>query len=384
MQQEAHIAGIGTAVPYPISTEQMLAHDRAMRERHGQSETIINRVAQFVRGSGIHTRHYSHPHWLPEGTLPEDFPDHADVALDRDIFTPSDFVPSHEERMTIFDDTVLPLTRKAARRAIDDWGGRVEDITHVITTCTSGWHEPGIAVDTIHTLGLPLDIQKAELNFNGCFCGATCLRLARDAIRAGAARNVLVIAVEVASTHYDLNATDPSSLVAHSLFADGAAAMVIGRDGPWRYTQTGMSLVANSHHLLQLAPPKSPDHLGYRMVLDRHVGQALRNYFSDGDGYDLLERIVGRLRNTERPALGVHPGGPNILDNVAAALDDFGWDEDPLRPSYETLYGHGNLGCAAMLFVLAERLARKIEQQELLTMAFGPGVTVEWATLARS
>jgi len=55
-----------------------------------------------------------------------------------------------------------------------------------------------------------------------------------------------------------------------------------------------------------------------------------------------------------------------------------------MASSYRTLQeGYGNLGAAAMLFILANRL-QDIQEDELITMAFGPGVTVEWATLARA
>jgi len=43
----------------------------------------------------------------------------------------------------------------------------------------------------------------------------------------------------------------------------------------------------------------------------------------------------------------------------------------------------GNLGAAAMLFVLEQKI-RQTEEDELIAMSFGPGITVEWATLRRT
>ncbi|HEX7648481.1 MAG TPA: hypothetical protein VF450_13830, partial [Noviherbaspirillum sp.] len=79
---------------------------------------------------------------------------------------------------------------------------------------------------------------------------------------------------------------------------------------------------------------------------------------------------------------GIHPGGPNILDHVGKVFQDLGWEEDALQSSYDTLQSIGNLGSAAMMFVLARRLD-SIKEDQLITMAFGPGVTVEWATLEK-
>ena len=383
-QQEAHIAGVGTATPFPLSTERFLEIDAKMRRTHGQPEEIIGQFQSLVKGTGIHTRHFVHPHWqngeetvattkqpamLPPGVLA------------RDIFTPNRFIPPYHERMQIFGETCVQLAIAAARRALADWGGDPQEITHIVTTCTSGWSEPGVALGVIEALGLPLDCAKAELNFNGCFCGATCLRLGRDIVRAGDAKAVLVVAVEVASTHYDVSATDTSSLVAHALFADGAAAVVLAPTGRWRYEGTGMALVPESSRMLRLDPPRSAEHTAYRMYLDRNVGLKLGEYFGTGHGSTLLMRLDPD-RTQPRPALAIHPGGPNILDNLNSVFVERGWSETALQPSYTVLHNFGNLGAAAMLFVLAQILDT-LQEETLLTMAFGPGVTVEWAKLSR-
>lgn len=380
-QQKGHIASIGTAVPYPISTERFLEKDKEMREFFDQPEPIINRMRKFVEGTGIHTRHYAHPHWLPTDKSPEDYPEVGKGALTDDVFTKNDFTPKYHERMKLYHDTCVQLAIEASKKALKDWEGDANEISHILTTCTSGWNEPGIAVSVMQELDLPFDCQKAELNFNGCFCGATCLRLANDIIKAGDATGVLVVAVEVASTHYDIHATDLSSLVAHSLFADGAAAVIIAPEGKWKYIKTGMSLVPNSDHLLGLTPPVNEEHLSYRMHLDKNTGKSLGAYFNEGLGQNILQKIYDPTQ-VERPALGIHPGGPNILNNVREVFQQRGWQEDSMDNSYNTLQSYGNLGAAAMLFVLAD-CWKDIDQNELVTMAFGPGVTVEWALLEK-
>ena len=379
--KEAHISGVGMALPYPVSTERMLEVDEAMRKCWGQPESVITRMKGLVKGTGIHTRYYSHPLWIEDGKSVDDYEDAKRVALSYDIFTPNKFIPPYWQRMKVFGDTAVKLAVEAARKALDNWGGKASEVTHLITTCTSGWSEPGVAVSVMEALGLPDDCQKAELNFNGCFCGATCLRIARDIIRAGDAKAVLIVAVEVASSHFDVNATDISSLVAHALFADGAAAMILSDEGKWKYTQTGMSLVPRSHHLLGLAPPTGPDHTSYRMTLDREVGKQLGEYFRDGAGRKILNKVYPDA-DKPKPALGIHPGGPNILDHVGSVFYELGWSNDALLSSYDTLQSIGNLGAAAMMFVLARRL-NTIEENELITVAFGPGVTVEWAKLEK-
>jgi predicted naringenin-chalcone synthase len=339
-------------------------------------------MASLVRASKIKNKHSCHPVFLPDGKSAEDFPD-AVGTMEADIFAASNGHPSLAQRMQCFHDTAVKLCIAAAEKALLNWGKDRASITHIITTCTSGWSEPGIACAVIKSLGLSQDIQKAELNFNGCFCGATCLRLARDIIRAGDAGAVLVVACEVASTHCDWSHTEMELMVAQSLFADGAAAMVVAQEGAWRFAQTGSAIVPDSTHLLALRPPHHEHEQSYIMTLSKFVAPSLYAYFSKGHGKDIIKKLYNPRE--PKPALAIHPGGPRILEAVGDVFFELGWQEDALQSSYDTFGHYGNLGSAAMLFVLAHRLSQdNIEEDKLITMAFGPGVTVEYAQLERA
>jgi len=369
---EAHIAGFGVSLPYRISTARFLAVDEEARRRHGQGEGTRAMVRQFAENSGIRFRHTVSPCWLPD----DERPDHVE-----DIFTPADFDPPGWQRARSWQEHAPRLAIQAAREALKNWGGSPSDITHVVTTCTSGWAEPGISSALIHSLGLSLDTQKQELNFNGCFCGATCLRVARDIVRAGEARAVLVVAVETASIQYDPRMTEISSLVASVLFADGAAAFILTPGGDWAFEATGMSLVPGTCEMLRMSPDTDEERSTYRMFLHRDIGSRLATYFRKEQGAALLARLLERSEGVP-PALAVHPGGPSILEAVREVFYEKGWPAGAMQPSIDTLYNTGNLGAAAMLFVLA-RLLPGLKDERVAMFAFGPGVTVEWGLLRR-
>eukprot|EP00428_Durinskia_dybowskii_P070551 CAMPEP_0170395020 /NCGR_PEP_ID=MMETSP0117_2-20130122/21559_1 /TAXON_ID=400756 /ORGANISM="Durinskia baltica, Strain CSIRO CS-38" /LENGTH=1198 /DNA_ID=CAMNT_0010651309 /DNA_START=37 /DNA_END=3633 /DNA_ORIENTATION=+ len=382
VRPEAFIAGWGIATPFPLSAETYLEIDRREREKLGQSEQIIQQMAQLVKASRIKTKHSCHPFFLPKGKKPSDYPD-AVGTMKEDIFTDYKSNPPLTKRMQCYQDTAVKMCVSAAEKAVKNWGKDKSTITHILTTCTSGWTEPGIGCSVIKSLGLSEDIQKAELNFNGCFCGATCLRVARDIIRAGDANAVLIVACEVATTHYDWNRTETEIMIAQSLFADGAASIVVAKEGVWKFSQTGSSIVPNSGHLLGLRPPMHEDETMYMMTLSKFVSPSLYAYFSKGHGKDILKKLYNPRE--AKPALAIHPGGPRILEAVGDVFFELGWQEDALQASYDTFGQFGNLGSAAMLFVLASRLSKNdIKEDKLITMAFGPGVTVEYAQLERA
>jgi predicted naringenin-chalcone synthase len=366
---DAYIAGFGTALPRRITQERFLEVDAAARRLQGQSEETRLLVRQFALNSSIRYRHTVEPCWLPEDERPEGA---------EDIFTAHAYDPPGWLRARAWHRTAPALALRAARAALANWGGAPSDITHVVTTCTSGWSEPGIACELIYGLGLSLDCQKQELNFNGCFCGMTCLRLARDIVRAGEAGAVLVVAVEVASLQYDAVVDDMSTLVASVLFADGAGAFVVAPEGPWRFERAGMSLVPDTRPMLRMAPDTERPRDTYRMFLDRQVGTRLATFFREERGRELLDAVAA----DGRPALAVHPGGPNILEALKGVFVERGWPAGALEYSLATLYNTGNLGAAALLFVLA-RLLPDVQADRVASFAFGPGVTVEWGLLQR-
>ena len=138
-----------------------------------------------------------------------------------------------------------------------------------------------------------------------------------------------------------------------------------------------------SSHLLGLRPPANAGENSYHMTLSPHVGSSLGAFFTKGHGKDLIKKMYDPAQ--KRPALAIHPGGPKILEAMGAVFGDLGWEEDALRSSLDTFENHGNLGSAAMLLVLADRLSKNdIKDDKLISMAFGPGVTVECATYSPS
>ncbi|GAM24897.1 hypothetical protein SAMD00019534_080720 [Acytostelium subglobosum LB1] len=379
-QPEAHIAAWATAVPLPIQTEHFLEKCREDRVRDGWTDAQVTMFETFVKSSNIKQRHTVHPFLLPKDVSAEDYPEAVGV-MPYDIFADG-ANPTMAQREACFEHTAVKLAVASAQRALKKWGKDKSNITHIITTCTSGWREPGIACAVIKELGLSEDICKQELNYNGCFCGASCLRLARDIVRGGLSGAVLVVACEVATTQYNTTHSDMELMVAQTLFADGSASIIVDREGEWMYTKTGGAVVPDSQHLLGLRPALDGES-SYCMTLSKNVASALYQYFATGNGRNIINRLW-KEEDGERPALAIHPGGPRILEAVGKNFNALGWKSDALEYSYDTLRNYGNLGCTALLFVLADRLEKQnIQEDKLITMAFGPGVTVEYSMLQR-
>lgn len=371
--KEAHIAGIGTALPYRVCTERFLQIDAEMRRHHGQTHQVIEHARSLANDSGVEARYSVHSGWLEPEARPKER---------QDIFTPTHFNPPSWQRMRAWQEHAPPLAIEAARKALAAWGGDPNQITHIITSSSSGSSEPGLAYAIIQALALPLDCQRVELNINSSFCGMTCLHVARDMIRAGSAEAVLIVAAELATNHYNVVEADESTLISNALLSDGSAAMILAPQGPWRFEKSGMSLVSNSHDMFRWGPDTDRSRESLRMFLHPTIGSRLAQFFREEHGRALLEHAIAMSYN-EYPALALSPGVPSVLNAMNNMFAEYGWHQEALTPSISTLHSKGNLGSAALLFVLEDLLKHNLPQNHLAAFAFGPALTVEWALLCR-
>src|SRR5262249_12623418 len=144
-------------------------------------------------------------------------------------------------------------------------------ITHVITVSCSGFHAPGFDVALIKKLGLSRAVARTHVGFMGCHGLLNGLRVAQGFIGSDPSACVLLCAVELCSLHHQYR-WDSEQIVANSLFADGATA-VVARDGdretPYVYElqATGSTLIDDSEDAMSW---RIGDH-GFTMTLSARV-----------------------------------------------------------------------------------------------------------------
>lgn len=127
-----------------------------------------------------------------------------------------------ERRWADDDETLVEMATAAGGKAIAASGLAPDEIDLVILASASLREPiPGIGPQVAHRLGIP---RPGALDLNaGCAGFCYSLGLVSDAIRAGSARNAIVVGVERLTDVTDR--TDRSTAV---IFADGAGAAVVG------------------------------------------------------------------------------------------------------------------------------------------------------------
>jgi len=274
------------------------------------------------------------------------------------------------------------LFTKAGRQMFIDLGQKVvercdnvlySDITHLIVVSCTGFFNPGPDYEIINALGLDKTVQRYSIGFMGCYGAFPALRLAQAICQSDQNATVLIVAVELCTLHAQLK-EDLDSILGSAIFADGGAAVVVSTKPPL----VGQPVLEMEHFESTLIPDSEADmawiigNSGFEMVLSQYVPKIIESNISE-----IIEPILNKQGMTisDIDHWAIHPGGKAILDKIESALN-LG---NRLEAPRSVLRQYGNMSSATILFVLKEILQRRSNgiSESVLSMAFGPGLTVE-------
>jgi predicted naringenin-chalcone synthase len=274
--------------------------------------------------------------------------------------------------MATYEDKALPLALRAAEAALNDGGIDPSQVTHLVTISCTGFAAPGVDIGLMKRLKLPPTTERTHVGFMGCHAAINGLRVAQAFGDADPAARVLMCAVELCSLHYHYG-WNPKRMVANALFADGAAAVVGGKDpddNHWNVAATGSCLFPDCESAMTW---HIGDH-GFDMTLSTRVPNMIAANLRPW-----LEHWLGKshLRLSDIAAWAIHPGGPRVLTDVENALD---LTPDLTAVSREVLGECGNMSSPTVLFLI-DRLRRRGAPRPCVALGFGPGLVAEAALM---
>jgi predicted naringenin-chalcone synthase len=366
---QVELLGIGTSNP-PLRIERSQSIDAA-RALCAENDGHGALLASLYRQSGVDARHVVYG--------PEEF--RRIVHGEGDCDTPfvrkdvDDPGPTTAVRMERFEAEALPLAERACRIALERSGVEPSAITHVVTVSCTGFSAPGVDLGLMGRLGLAPTVERTHVGFMGCHGSLNGLRVARGLIAAEPEARVLLCSVELCSLHNSYG-WNPRRMVGNALFADGAAAVVLGpasasaARSAWRLAANGACLFPDSeaamawfvrdHGFEMVLSPRIPSLIG------RHVGPWLDSWLAKSG-----------LTVADIASWAVHPGGPRVLSGVSEAL---GLAPDAVAISRSILARYGNMSSATVLFILDE-MTRADAPRPCVALGFGPGLAAEAALL---
>ena len=257
-----------------------------------------------------------------------------------------------------------------------------QDIDAIFFVSSTGISTPSIDARVMNSLSFSDQLVRIPIWGLGCAGGAAGISRAYDYCKAYPNAKVLVVCVELCSLTFQKDDFTKSNLVGTSLFADGAACVLVcGEHVELDQDMTTPHILGCGSKWLQ----GSEDVMGWDVksgglhvvfsksipfIISNWLGPFIHEFLSK---YNVLpEQIINFV---------AHPGGKKVLNAYEEALQ---LTKDHTDVSREILKAHGNMSSPTVIYVLEQFMLKKNTSNTLgLLVALGPGfsgeaVLLEW------
>jgi alkylresorcinol/alkylpyrone synthase len=374
----ARVVGQAHVVPEPMHQQELWdQHFSAVFDDHPFAEKVWKSAGIVTRHGALNPAHEDISHW------------------------------STGERMRRYAEEALPLGIRAVEQALADAGLAADEVgLFAVVSCT-GYGTPGLDIRISEALGMSPQVQRLVVGHMGCYAAIPGLGAVSDYV-AARQKPAVMLCLELTSLHPqppsptllagEATEADLEQLVAHALFADAAAAVVLVPEdhhlpaapgpnvrplslvGPATARGRGLEVVdvsACTDWSTQELMRWDVTDLGFKMALSHRVPGVLEQHVSGVVDSLLESHGLGRA---DVAGWAVHPGGRRILEVVDERL---GLPNGALDASYSVLRDYGNCSSPTVLLVLERMVAGGgLEAGDhVVAMAFGPGLTLYAALL---
>ncbi len=281
--------------------------------------------------------------------------------------------PNLELRMKWYNKTAPSLSLNAIEKCIHPKINK-DEISHLITVSCTGMSAPGLDLQIMEMMDLPINIFRTSVNFMGCYAAIHALKLADAFCKNDKKAKVVIVCTELCTLHFQKDTT-ADNIASGLLFGDGSAAILVTH---------------NEDRLEGLMIKNFYSEVGFNGKEDMSWELSSSGFLMKLSGYvpDLIEKgFNGLLKNALQNAdmneedishWCIHPGGKRILSSIEKSTSI---STEDLQYSYRVLNDFGNMSSPTILFVLKEIMNSlekdKGEMINIFGAAFGPGLTME-------
>lgn len=345
------ITAIATSVPgEPVPQEEVRQFVRDLFEADFPA---IDRYLTIFESTGIDQRHLAEPwEWFQQ---PQTFGSQNDRYLHH----------------------ALALAQESVEDLLDQAELDGAEVDALFMVSSTGVSTPSLGAHLMNAMDLNQNLQRFPLWGLGCAGGAAGLARAYHYALAHPDQRVVLVAVELCSLTFQYRDRSKRNLVATSLFADGAAALLLEGDevagsapGPALQVQDCHStLWADTLDLMGW----DVDEHGLSVVFSTRIPRLAREELA-GNVDDFLGHKGLGVQDIDHWV--IHPGGTKVIAAYEEALE---LPASALATAREVMRRYGNMSSPTVLFVLDQLLNTqepKAGERGLLA-ALGPGFSSE-------
>lgn len=279
-------------------------------------------------------------------------------------------VPDMAQRNEIYKSEAPKLALQSSLKALERWGGKPSDITHIISVSCTGVYAPGIEFQLIEALGLNPTVERLGINFMGCFGAFKGLAIAKALAKENPKNRVLMVCTELCSLHFQAD-NSVETFVANALFSDGSAAAIVGCE-PRKGEKALFEMVNQSSFALSQTKELmtwEAANTGLVMKVSVKVPAFLGKHIAA-----FSEQLLGPELPFTQCEWAIHPGGKAIVETIEKACQ---LTEEQTKAAWKVLEKYGNMSSATFLFILDEIKSRKKLHDWVVGLGFGPGLSIE-------
>ena len=247
-----------------------------------------------------------------------------------------------------------------------------EEIDAIIFVSSTGISTPSIDARVMNKLPFSDRMKRIPIWGLGCAGGAAGISRAFDYCSAHPTEKVLVVCVELCSLTFQPNDYSKSNLIGASLFADGAACVLVCGD------EVQLESPKPMPHILNTASKWMPDsedvmgwdikNSGLHVVFSKSIPSIISKWLGP-----FMDEFLAEEQITQDQIVNfvTHPGGKKVLK---AYEDTLNLKEDQTSISREILKKHGNMSSPTVLYVLEQFMLQENNDGDVgLLVALGPG-----------
>jgi alkylresorcinol/alkylpyrone synthase len=354
----SQILSVGTwNPPYIMGQNEVMDFARQLFEKDFDQ---IDRLLNVFNTGQIDERYFSRPlSWFKE---PHSFQEKNDIYREVAAESGVQAIKKCLENVEYLGEPVKP-----------------EEVDALIFVSSTGLSTPSLDVSIINELPFNPYVRRMPLWGLGCAGGTAGLARADEYCRANPKHAALVLSVELCSLTFQHGDKSKSNLIGASLFADGAACVLVCGDESPLLKRTHSKVIPKIVGSQSVLMPHSEDVMGWDIrneglfvVFAKSIPAIVSTWFKP-----IAETFIKRhgLETCDLTHFVAHPGGRKVLEAYSESLC---LENHLLDDSSEILRKYGNMSSPTVLFVLDRAMKKAKEPGEKgITVSLGPGFTAE-------
>lgn len=278
-------------------------------------------------------------------------------------------------------EVATDLQTKNITKLLTSAGLSPQDISLIATTTVTGLAIPTLEARLMNILPFKPNTKRLPIFGLGCLGGVACINRVSDYLLGHPKEAALLLATELCTLTFQFNDKSVANLVGTSLFADGAAAVLLLGDehplaskGQFKVLAGQSFFYPNTERIMGWDIVSS----GFQIVLSGDVPKIVEEQVKP----NLLEFLANNHMSISDVNFMVsHPGGPKVLEKLSEIS---GREAKDFQHSWNSLREKGNMSSVSVLHVMEKTIQDHRSPNELgLMMAMGPAFCSEMTIIKK-